>query len=100
MKNSILTDKAFLVSLFYEHRNLCRKSERGSGKNHVRYRLRICVPYQRLCRKYRGKLDGTECCQGKADLCPIDAGQEVIIVIGENLVKEKIESQLNFLPDN
>lgn len=36
----------------------------------------------------------------KADLCPIDAGQEVIIVIGENLVKEKIESQLNFLPDN
>ena len=32
--------------------------------------------------------------------CPIDAGQEVIIVIGENLVKEKIESQLNFLPDN
>ena len=32
----------------------------------------------------------------KADLCPIDAGQEVIIVIGENLVKEKIESQLNF----
>lgn len=30
--------------------------------------------------------------RGKAALCPIEAGQEIILVIGENLVKEKIES--------
>ena len=33
-------------------------------------------------------------------LRPIDTGQEVIIVIGEAPVKEKIESQLNFMTDN
>lgn len=38
--------------------------------------------------------------RGRADLRPVEAGQEVVIVIGENPIKEKIESQLNFLTDN
>ena len=89
MKNSILTDRLFSL-LYFMNTGICAENlkeaaERIMSDTDCGSVFRI----KGICRKYRGKLDGTESVREKADLCPIDAGQEVIIVIGENLVKVK-----------